>query len=239
MKNFLKSVLFSSLLAITATNTFAGDILKKGADEKTKISYSIERGRDKLKVTLEFGDKMQLARVVRNGFSLFIDEKGKNKQDKGLIVAGIIPQNMETPDDLRAGFFRDGTWEDGSKETLVDLFLATPPFSAVYQSDSLKSTCTVNIPIEYVSNKDIKDIKKLSIGFVSSHKKTDGNKVQGEENGSGAGFERGGQRGGGGGMRGGNMGGGMRGNRGGEMRGNNSGSMARGSIELWMEIENK
>lgn len=239
MKNFLKSVLLFSLLVVTTTRTFAGEVLKQGTDEKTRISYSVERGSDKLKVTLVFGDKMELARVVRSGFSLFIDEKGKNKQDKGLIVAGIVPQKMEEPDDLRAGFFRDGTWKDGSKETLVDLFLATPPFSAVYQSDSLKSTCTVNIPIEYVSTKDIKDIKKLSIGFVSSHKRPGGDRVQGEENGSGAGFGRGGQRGGGGGMRGGNMGGGMRGNRGGEMRGNNSNSMNRGAIELWMEIENK
>lgn len=117
--------------------------------------------------------------------------------------------------------------------------MATPPFSAVYQSDSLKSTCTVNIPIEYVSTKDIKDIKKLSIGFISTHKRPGGDREQSEGNNSGAGFSRGNRRGEGGGMRGGNMGGGMRGNRGGDMRGNNSNSMNRGAIELWVEIENK
>ena len=239
MKNLLKVVLLFLLLIVTTTSTFAGDLLKKGADEKTKISYSVERANDKLKVTLEFGDKMQLARVVRSGFSLFIDEKGKNKQDKGLIVEGVVLQKTEEPDDLRAGFFRDGTWKDGSKETLVDLFLATPPFSAVYQSDSLKSTCTVKIPIEYVSTKDIKDIKNLSIGFISTHKKPAWDKGQSEDNGSGAGFGRGGRRGEGGGMRGGNMGGGMRGNRGGDMKGNGTNSMNRGPIELWIEIENK
>ncbi len=232
MNNISKSVLFSLLLAFTTTSTFAADLLKKGADEKTGIRYSIEQGSDKLKITLEFSDKMQLARIVRNGFSVFIDEKGKNKQDKGLIVAGIVPQDKEELDDLRAGFFRDGTWKDGlGKEILVDLFLATPPFSAVYQSDSLKSTCTVNIPIEYISTKEIKDIKKLSIGFISNHKKPNGNKA--EDNSSNSGFERRGRRGEGG------MGGGeMRGNRG-EIRGNNANVMTRGGIELWMEIENK
>jgi len=236
MKNLLKTVLFSLLLALVSTNTFAGDPLKKGVDEKTRIVYSVERNKDRLKVVFEFSDKMQLARIVHGGFSLFIDEKGKNKQDKGLIVEGVTLQKSEGFDELRAGFFRDGTWKDGSKETLVDLFLATPPFSAVYQSDSIKSTCTVNIPIEYVSSKDIKDIKKLSIGLVSGHNKPSGNRGQSEGSGMNSGFERGGRRGGGFGGRNG-YNGGMRGNR--DMSGSNSNSSMRGPIEMWIEIEHK
>ena len=37
MKNFLKSVLLFSLLVVTTTRTFAGEVLKQGTDEKTRI----------------------------------------------------------------------------------------------------------------------------------------------------------------------------------------------------------
>ena len=192
-----KSLLKYSLILI-CLNCFgllsANDLVTKGKDKKSGVKYNVTQNEDTLYFEFEFSGPIRLRQVAQNGFSLMINENGKKKAEKTLIVdgaskgmppmGGMLPPGFtEIKEDNKTEMpkmpemplpdfeiFPVAKWNDGSdQEEAFDLENPESPFKASYSGKDSVYTCRVQIPINFINPEGIKKMKKLTIGFLSEN----------------------------------------------------------------------
>lgn len=177
------------MISITAL-LFAGGsirgavVLKQDKDLKSGVGYTVVLDDQSVTLAFDFSGPMRLMQLARNGFSVYVNEKGKKSGDVGLIVSGIrppqpperreLPQGEDKDHKSKTGtpgdvVFEQAFWKKGSDSIFLDLTNETTGFKVYLDCTDDKYRCVVVIPSGSVNPAGIGKPEKMMIGLLSEN----------------------------------------------------------------------
>ncbi|NQV40956.1 MAG: hypothetical protein HQ506_01265 [Candidatus Marinimicrobia bacterium] len=240
----------SSYLSQKATNEFRIDGQRTEWTGKFQIpdgerfALGVSHNKNYVYVAISSIDKDFQRQLALRGLTLWLDTKGRKRQNLGLKIEGALASGR------RPGAYQRDQYQDGGQlrrngtagqvpridGDLTVVVIDTKAGKSLGPADLLASanshdeTLFIEFQIPTAMLGETFDInKKLGLGIVSTSKRPDLRDGQG--GGMNDGQRAGGHRGGSGGMGGGQKGGGGQGS------GPSRGSMGQGILDVWMKIQ--